>query len=288
LEALDNLAPKVIGRQVLNLLEPPATPSAAPSTDVPSLLSALTNHPKAWVRACTAYYLGEHPASDGIGFLKRLLADPDAVVRETALYAGWLALRERWRPQVDAAARSADPALRRASQRVLASGPNTSGERSFPMLLTVEKVLFLKSAPLFADLDSEELAALAEIALEKDFAAGEIIFEERDPAHHLYVLVRGKVDVFRRIDTTEYPVATLGEKECFGEMAILDDEPRSASVRAREPTQVLKIDRDSFRELITERPQISFAIFKILGGRLRHQNLDIEHPAALDRARHYA
>ena len=156
------------------------------------------------------------------------------------------------------------------------------------MLLTVEKVLLLKSAPLFAGLDSEELAALADIALEKDFAASEIIFDEGSPAHHLYILLRGRVEVFRRIDTTEYPIATLGEKECFGEMAMLDDEPRSASIRALEPVQVLKIDRDSFRELISERPQISFAIFRILSSRLRHGNLEIEHAAAADTARHYA
>ncbi len=156
------------------------------------------------------------------------------------------------------------------------------------MLLTVEKVLFLKSAPLFAHLDSEELAALADIAPEKDFGPGEVIFEEGQPAHHLYILARGKVEVFRRVDSTEYPLATLGEKECFGEMAILDDEPRSASVKALEATQVLKIDRESFRELITERPQISFAIFKILTGRIRQRNLEIEHVASLDSARHYA
>jgi CRP-like cAMP-binding protein len=60
-------------------------------------------------------------------------------------------------------------------------------------------------------------------------------------------------------------------------MAILDEQPRSASVRAAEHTTVLKIDRESFRELILERPQIAFAIFKILSGRLRHQNLEADH-----------
>lgn len=156
------------------------------------------------------------------------------------------------------------------------------------MLLTVEKVLILKSAPLFGGLDSEELAALAEIALEKEFQAGEIIFEEKQVAHHLYVVARGKVEVFRRIDSTEHSIAFLEMEEAFGEMAILDDEPRSASVRATEPTLVLKIDRESFRELITERPQISFAIFKMLTSRLRLKNMEVETPHAFDASRHYA
>jgi len=51
---------------------------------------------------------------------------------------------------------------------------------------------------------------------------------------------------------------------------------------------ILKIDRESFRELISERPQISFAIFKILSGRLRQKNLEVEKLHALDTARHYA
>jgi len=155
-------------------------------------------------------------------------------------------------------------------------------------MLTVEKVLILESAPMFAGLDSEELAALADIALEKEFAAGEVIFEEGQSAHHLYILVQGKVEVFRRVDSHEYPVATLGEEECFGEMSILEDAPRSASVRALEPTKVLKMDRESFRELIIERPQIAFAIFRILSARLRHMNLEIEHVATLEANRNYA
>jgi CRP-like cAMP-binding protein len=125
--------------------------------------------------------------------------------------------------------------------------------------------------------------------LEKEFAPGEIIFEEGQAAHHLYVLVRGKVEVFHRVDSTEHAIAFLEEKECFGEMAILDEEPRSASVKAVEPTLVLKIDRESFYELIHERPQISFAIFKILSRRLRLKNLEAEQSvASLDSARHYA
>lgn len=156
------------------------------------------------------------------------------------------------------------------------------------MLLTVEKVIFLKSAPVFAGVEGEELAAIADIALEHEYHPGDIIFEKNQPAHHLYVVVRGKVEVFLRANSKERLLTVLGEHECFGEMAILDDEPRSASVRAAEPTLVLKIDRESFRELIHERPQISFAIFKILSSRLRHQNLEVETLQTLQTGGQYA
>jgi len=156
------------------------------------------------------------------------------------------------------------------------------------MLLSIEKAVFLKSAPLFAALEGEELAALADIALEHTYAPGEVIFEENQEPHHLYIVVQGKVEVFRRVNDHERPLAHLGEKECFGEMAILDEQPRSASVRAEEATTALKIDRESFHELIMERPQIAFAIFKILSGRLRHQNLEADHLPTVFSGGHYA
>lgn len=151
------------------------------------------------------------------------------------------------------------------------------------MLLTVEKVLFLKSVPLFEHVDDEELAAVAEIAFEQEYAVDEVIYSEKQAAHHLHVIVRGKVEVLYRVGSSQRRVAGLGEKESFGEMSILDDEPRprSATVRALEPTSVLKIDRDSFRELIYEHPQIAFAIFKMLSRRLRQKDVETEAAGTL-------
>ncbi len=294
LEALDSLAPKKIGREVLELLEPaPVAPSGAPAPPGPAL-SALAHHPKPWIRACTAYFLGEHSRQETSGLLRELLRDHDRVVIETALMAGWRAERQAWMPHVERAAQSPDPLIRRWAERILAmqaaesAGSPTTEKRGASMLMTVEKVLFLKSAPVFAGMEGEELAALADIAQEKDAAPGEVFFEEGQPAHHLYITVSGKVEVFRKVGEKEYPLAILGAKECFGEMAILDDEPRSASIRALEPTTVLKIDRESFRELINERPQISFAIFKILSNRLRSKNMEVDNLPTFETSRNIA
>ncbi len=120
LEALDNLAPKEIAREILGLLEPPPVPTGTGTAPVGPLLAALAHHPKPWVRACTAFYLGIHPEADGESLLKTLLVDQYPVVRETALYAGWQAFREAWRPQVETAAQSSDSALRRCAQRISA------------------------------------------------------------------------------------------------------------------------------------------------------------------------
>lgn len=293
LEALDNLAPKRIAREVLELLEPPPADPAAASPPEP-LLAALAHHSKPWVRAATAFYLGSHSDGDRASLLQELLEDREPIVRETALYAGWQAFPEAWRPKVQEAAQSRDAAAERSARRILArksegaAAPRPPEERGESMLLTVEKVLCLKAAPVFEALEGEELAALAEIALEKDAAAGEVFFEEGQPAHHLYFIVSGKVEVFRRLDSSERLLAVLGPRECFGEMAILDDEPRSASTRALEQAVVLKIDRESFRELIQERPQIAFGIFKILCARLRSKNMEADTLPAYDVSRNIA
>ena len=294
LEALDTLAPKAIGRELVALLEPAPTVGTPATQPVVPLLDSLASHSKPWVRACTGYYLAHHDHPSREATLQALLHDRVPLVRETALWSGWRTLGDSWRAQLEEASRSSDNHLREAVRKILArGGDGTAGSlpslrKGETMLLSIEKAIFLKSAPLFAAVEGEELAALADIALEHSYEPGEVIFEENQEPHHLYLVVQGKVEVFRRVGNHERPLAHLGEKECFGEMAILDEQPRSASVRALEPTTVLKIDRDSFRELIMERPQIAFAIFRILSGRLRHQNLEADHVPAAFSGGHYA
>ncbi len=150
------------------------------------------------------------------------------------------------------------------------------------MLLTVEKVLFLKSVPLFASLEAEELAGVAEIASAQELPAGSIVFRENDDAHNLYVVVSGRVKVFRGANGRETRLAEIGPRECFGEMALLDDEPRSATVETLEPCRFLKIRGDEFRDLVLDRPGISLEIMRLLSRRLRQASSAAEPAPALD------
>ena len=288
LEALDTLAPKPVGGEVLAMLE--KTPRSSPemaSPDASAALESLARHPKPWIRACTAYFVGAHPNGVGESLLESLLKDPEPIVRETALYAGWLAFRQAWLPQAESGGRSNDPRMAECAGRIFrenaAGAPAGSAQARLKKrrnMLAIEKVLLLKNAPLFSALDSEELAALAEITLQKEYQPGETLFEQGETAHHLYVLVEGEVEVRRKVDSQERTVSKMGGNEVFGEMSLLDDEPRSATIRALGPTAVLKVDRENFRELIQERPQIALAILKILSLRLRHFNAEFESPVA--------
>ena len=137
------------------------------------------------------------------------------------------------------------------------------------MITTVEKVLFLKSIDLFRALPSEELAQIAEIAEEVPFGKGDPVFTEGEPGDALYLVVEGAVRVHRG----DKQLASFGERDVFGEMAVLDSEPRSASVTVVVDAVLLKIGRDDFREILSERPEISLGVIKVLSRRLRETNI---------------
>lgn len=133
------------------------------------------------------------------------------------------------------------------------------------MLTTVEKVLFLKSIDLFSQIPGEDLAQVALIATEEQRDNGEDIFIEGDVGDALYLVLDGKVRVHRQDKT----IAELGERECFGEIAILDASPRSATVTALSDVALLKIAREDFEELLQEKHVIAQGIIKVLTRRLR-------------------
>jgi len=133
------------------------------------------------------------------------------------------------------------------------------------MLSTVEKVLFLKAIELFSQITGEDLAPVALIAAEETRESGEVIFAEGETGDALYLVLDGRV----RIDRDEQVIAELGERECFGEMSILDGAPRSATATAIEDTNLLKIARDDFQEILSEKPEIALGVIKVLSRRVQ-------------------
>jgi CRP-like cAMP-binding protein len=137
--------------------------------------------------------------------------------------------------------------------------------RRAAMITTVEKVLFLKSIDLFSQIPGEDLAAVALISTEEQRDQGDEIFAEGEAGDALYLVLDGKV----RVHKADRLIAELGERECFGEMAILDAAPRSATVTALCDTSLLKITRDDFQEILSERPEIAQGVIQVLTRRLR-------------------
>ncbi len=133
------------------------------------------------------------------------------------------------------------------------------------VLSTVEKILFLKSIDLFSQIPGAELTQVAVIAAEEARDAGEEIFAHGERGDALYLILEGQV----RVHLEDRLIAQLGARECFGEMALLDAEPRSATVTALTAARFLKVERAEFQELVSDRPEIAAGIIKVLTRRLR-------------------
>jgi CRP-like cAMP-binding protein len=133
------------------------------------------------------------------------------------------------------------------------------------VISTVERVLFLKSIDLFREIPGEELVRVAQIADEREFESGARLIVQGEIGDSLYLIVDGRVNVVR----DGAVLATLGERECVGELAILDSEPRSAHVDADGPVLALKIEREDFHQLMAEQMPIAIGMIKVLTRRLR-------------------
>jgi CRP/FNR family cyclic AMP-dependent transcriptional regulator len=134
------------------------------------------------------------------------------------------------------------------------------------MLSTVEKVLILKTVPMFSQTPDNVLADVANLLEQVDVSENETIFREGELGDNMYVILDGKV----RVHNDESLVNYLGKREVFGEMALLDPEPRSASVTASEATRLFRLNQGSFYKLMQERPEVAMGIIHILTARLRN------------------
>ena len=122
-------------------------------------------------------------------------------------------------------------------------------------------ITFLLDAPMFGDLDEAELSQIVHIMQVQHLRPGQVLFEQGQPGQAWYVLHEGTASV--EIDTGDGPhvIRELKPQMCFGEMAILDDSPRSATVRAVSEARVLRFPRKSFNELLQ---QDNLAAYKLV------------------------
>jgi CRP/FNR family transcriptional regulator len=147
------------------------------------------------------------------------------------------------------------------------------------MLTTIEKIVFLQKAPIFEQMTSRQLKVLSEVTEEENFAPQETVFAEGSIGDRMYIIIAGQVEILKSVEGrggTMESLAVLEKREIFGEMAILDDDPRSAAAVVREPARLLSIRKANVRELIHDYPDIAFGIFKVLSGRIREANRQIE------------
>jgi nitrite reductase/ring-hydroxylating ferredoxin subunit len=131
----------------------------------------------------------------------------------------------------------------------------------------------LASVPLFADLDRPSIERMEAFAFRKRFAAGEVIVEEGRTGNGLYVVLTGSVEVIKDLHgSRSQTVAVLRQGEPFGEMALLGDWKRSASVRAIEDVECLGMDRWAFLAHLKNEPNLAIRMLQMLADRLAETN----------------
>jgi len=166
---------------------------------------------------------------------------------------------------VDAARESDNRWIQMAARAIAA--PETSHREEEELM---KKLMALKQVSLFANLSFEQLEAIQKVTREVEYLPNEPIVKEGQPGGELFLLVEGRVRVFKNFGTRDERY--LGTQEAvsyFGEMAAIDDEPRSATVVAAERSRMLCLDGERLKDLIREMPEIALQIMRVLTTRVR-------------------
>jgi len=138
---------------------------------------------------------------------------------------------------------------------------------------SAEVVELLESVPVFSTLVVDDLQRIAELAVPRSFAPGQAVFREGDSSDTCYVVRSGHARAVREHgDGRTITLATFGPGDIFGELALFEDERRSATVEALEELGVVAVLGPDMRRLMVEHPQISTRLVIALGRRLRESN----------------
>lgn len=150
-------------------------------------------------------------------------------------------------------------------------GPSAPAPAPAPSAVRREHAAQLARIPLFVDLGKRELQQVAETSVERDYAPGDTLVRQGGPGVGLFFIVSGHVQVTQQPEGGGEPrlLATLGPGEVFGEMALLDDLPRSATAVAVDAVHALLIASFDFRAILREDPDIAIRLLAVLSRRLR-------------------
>jgi CRP/FNR family transcriptional regulator, cyclic AMP receptor protein len=138
---------------------------------------------------------------------------------------------------------------------------------------SAEVVELLGRVPVFSTLEEADLQRIAQLAVPRSFETGQVVFREGDRSDTCYVVHLGRTRaVHDHGDGRTITLATFGAGDIFGELALFEDERRSATVEALEPTSVLAVLGPDMRRLMAEHPQIAMRLLAALARRLRESN----------------
>jgi hypothetical protein len=233
IEALETIGDKKLARNIVSLLEEEPEPA-----DAADVIAVLFKSRDPWLRALAVRSTVELGFREFLPLLHQLRSGPDPLLREAALGA--------------------------------LSG--FGEEKQMDTLNTVsmlERILLLREIPIFADLSAEDLELVANIAREEWYPANTAIFHQGEEGHVMFVIVEGRLHVVRTVNGAGQVLAERGSGDFVGEMAVIESAPRLATLRTQSDVRVLAIDGETFKGILRERSDVSFAVLRNISRRLR-------------------
>ncbi len=228
------------------------------------------------IRADALEVLSNLGVRESTAILVHLLEEGDIIERERALAGRVPPPRDR-RTLLAQLECCADRWLRLAAHACLSEefDDNQEQEPGSPSSLReevvlMEHLLMLQSVPLFATMTLEQLEAIHLCLSEQHYTLGEHVFAEGDVGDEMYIVAEGEIEILIDVENSDpLLLATVAPGSYFGEMAILDNEPRSATARVSKDARLLTLKGEQLKELVYVMPDIAFTIFKVLSQRLR-------------------
>ncbi len=136
-----------------------------------------------------------------------------------------------------------------------------------------ERILLLKRVPFFEMLRTEQLSQVALLLDEIGWVAGEVVFFKGDMGDDMYIITRGRIGISLLDDVSiKTFVAELGPGECFGEMGLLDDLPRSATAHVMADGEAFVLSKDKLHGLLLSYPELGIGMLRAMSRRLRQVN----------------
>ena len=141
----------------------------------------------------------------------------------------------------------------------------------------------LRTVPIFSELSDDDITSLAHLASRKRYPKDTVVFFENEEGDFFFTILEGRIKVtILGDDGREVILSMLGPGDFFGEMALLDNEPRSATAIAVEESELLSLHRNDFQSVLNDNRSITTALIRVLSARLRRANHQISTLALLD------
>ncbi|MEN8174611.1 MAG: cyclic nucleotide-binding domain-containing protein [Pseudomonadota bacterium] len=141
------------------------------------------------------------------------------------------------------------------------------------MIDLLQRIMLLKAMPLFAESYTEDLEAIAEVLKEDSCLVNDCVFKRGDPSDRFFIIAEGRIGIsFDDADRERTYIARLGPGECFGEMGLLDGEPRSASAWVLEDARLLYMEKAKLHNVLVRQPEIGLGMLAHLSRMVRDCN----------------